>query len=109
MRFRNPFSRRRTPGYTTKEIIELIRPIAAEHPVSEGYLRYDNIADVDTDRPDSVLLFYTMVPGSTMEDAEAFNEEIRGVFHGSVVPLPTSPYSNNLQIARMYRVPLFRS
>lgn len=97
------------PRLTVAQLIEQIRPIAVDYDLSEGYIAYDGRKDIHTDRPEWVQLLYTVIPGTTIDEALQFNEEMRQHFHGQVVPLPTNPFDSNLQLARKYDVPLFRS
>lgn len=92
---------------TVSDMMDIIRPIAIEHGVSEAYVSYDSRTDVTIDRPDWIFLSYTMLPGYDISEVERFEKEINRLFGDRVCPVLQHPSDFNIAVARKFYVNLF--
>ncbi len=103
MKFRNPFKRRKTAA----EIIDTARAIALKYGITEAYYKYDNMCDLETDRPEWIRLTYAFEPPLSFDDNMAFRQELRDALGESIGPFASCHGNQNFTFAKEHYVPLF--
>ena len=103
MKFRNPFKRRKTAA----EIIDTARAIALKYGITEAYYKYDNMCDLETDRPEWIRLTYALEPSLRFEDSLAFRHDLHEALGESIGPFTAFPGDQNFTFAKEHYVPLF--
>ena len=103
MRFRNPFKRRMTAA----EILTKTREVVSKYNIAEAYYKYDDMQDLETDKPDWIRLTYTGAPGFSASENLALIHELGEAVGDRIGPFNAYKGEWNLTFAREHYVPLF--